>query len=270
MKVILTETQFNTIAEALTARFTITEVRITFLNKKLNEDYNQYTPPHRKLAINLAGNKIHKYRYISKPNPFDNTVSCDGVSYYFSASFNVDGNPVNGAIRISDHPATPESFADHGYDYGLSIVFDNDSTKVGSRNSLDATVYEYVSNNIGDSAAREVRRLTSEFILAGGDVKIKNNKVISPANIDFERINMHSGNNRRAKDISLFTSSDGKTAKFISPAEGIEVVATMDDKDNYTLSPNELKKFQYGDVITFYKIEDGIPVQLGKKLTVNT
>lgn len=274
MKVILTNKQFDIIAEALKARFTISEATIIFTGN-LNEGMGGFVPPHRKMAMNLAGNHDFRYRLINRVsrndttdpnNPFNN-VPCAGVSYYFEASFKVDGKPVRGAIRISDHPATPITFAKRGYDYGLSIVFDNNTARVGKHNSIDATVFEYSTDSMGREAAIKARELTTQFINAMGTVKIENDTVVSPSGINFKKLNRQSGK-QEARDISLFTSWASKTARFMSPAEGIEVTAVRDNKGNYTIPDEELKKFNYGDTIHFYKIEKGTYVELGHSLTV--
>jgi len=274
MKVILTNKQFDIIAEALKARFTISEATVTFTGG-LNEGMGGFIPPHRKMAMNLAGNHDFRYRLINRVsrndttdpnNPFNN-VPCAGVSYYFEASFKVDGKPVRGAIRISDHPATPITFAKRGYDYGLSIVFDNSTARVGKHNSIDATVFEYSTDSMGREAAIKARELTTQFINAMGTVKIENGTVVSPSGINFKKLNRQSGK-QEARDISLFTSWASKTARFMSPADGIEVTAVRDNKGNYTLPDEELKKFNYGDTIHFYKIEKGTYVELGRSLTV--
>lgn len=277
MKVILTNKQFNIIAEVLKARFTVSEVRITFLNKRIDEAFGgRTTPPHRQLAINLAGNKIHKYRLVNSisrnnttdpNNPFNN-VPCAGVSYYFEASFKVDGKPVKGVIRVSDHPATPVTFAKRGYDYGLSIVFDNNSTRVGKHNSIEATVFEYVTDALSRDVANKIRSLTSEFIDAMGMIKIENGRVVSPSGIDFQRLNMSSGK-QKAEDITLVTSWASKRANFMTPDKSIQLVAVRDDRGNYHLSDEDIRKFNYGDTIHFYKINNGIPIELGKSITVD-
>ena len=277
MKVILTNKQFDIIAEALRARFTVSEVRITFLNKRIDENFGGPTmPPHKKLAINLAGNKIHKYPFASRfdfndkenpNNPF-NKVPCVGVSYYFKASFNVDGRQVRGVIRVSDHPVTPATFAKRGYDYGLSIVFDNGSTRVGGHNSIDATVYEYVTSSIGPDVANKLYHITTEFIRAAGDITIENDKVISPSGIDFKKITKHS-DKTETKHIILATSADTKTTRFMSASGDIVITATKNKFDDYEPSQDDLSKFGYGDKITFYKIDKGTPVKLGRSYIVD-
>ena len=275
MRVILTNKQLNVLMESLGSRYTVSEVRITF-NSKLDEAiyHDQSIPPHRRLAKYLANYKISPYRLANKferddkqtnQNPFNN-VPCAGVSYYFKSTFIVNNEKVRGLIRISDHPASPEFFAKNGYAYGLSIVFDNKSVRVGKHNSVDATVYEYVKDS-GLVKQADIDFISSKFLEADGLVKIEHDKVVSPSGIDFKKINRQSGK-QEARDISLFTSWASKTAKFMSPAEGIEVIAVRDNKGNYTLPDEELKKFNYGDTIHFYKIEKGTYIELGRSLTV--
>lgn len=276
MKVILTNNQLNRLMESLGSRFTISEVRVTF-NSELNEAiyHDQSIPPHRRLAKYLANYKISPYRLANKferddkqtnQNPFNN-VPCAGVSYYFKSTFIVNNEKVRGLIRISDHPASPELFAKNGYAYGLSIVFDNKSVRVGKHNSVDATIYEYIKDS--DLVKQsDIDFISSKFLEAGGLIKIENDKVIQPSNIDFKRITK-SSDKHEATDISLFTSWASKTARFMSPAEGIEVTAVRDNKGNYTLPDEELKKFNYGDTIHFYKIEKGTYVELGKPIIVD-
>lgn len=275
MKVILTNKQLNMLMESLGSRFTISEVCVTFMGKKLNEAANnEHTPPHRLMAIYLGNRKVSPYSLANKYDRFDptdpknpyNDVPCAGTSYYFRAKFTVDGKPVTGMIRISDHPAAPETFAQRGCDYGLSIVFDNGSIRFGKHNSVEATIYEYIKTDKPD--VTYIKNLTTKFIQAGGLIKIENDKVIQPEGIDFKRITK-SSDKQEARNISLFTPRASKTARFMSPAEGIEVIAVRDNKGNYALPDEELKKFNYGDTIHFYKIEKGTYVELGKPITVD-
>lgn len=261
--------------ESLGSRFTISEVRVTFMSKKLNESANnEHTPPHRLMAIYLGNRKVSPYSLANKYDRFDptdpknpyNNVPCAGTSYYFRAEFNVDGKPATGMIRISDHPAAPETFAQRGCDYGLSIVFDNGSVRAGKHNSVEATVYEYIKT--GKTDITYIKDLTTKFLQAGGLIKIENDKVIQPSNIDFKKITK-SSDKQEAKSISLITPHASRTARFINQDGSIQVIAVRDSRGNYGLSEDELKKFNYGDTITFYKIENGLPIKLGNSLTVN-
>jgi hypothetical protein len=265
--------------ESLGSRYTVSEVRITF-NSKLDEAiyHDQSIPPHRRLAKYLANYKISPYRLANKferddkqtnQNPFNN-VPCAGVSYYFKSTFIVNNEKVRGLIRISDHPASPEFFAKNGYAYGLSIVFDNKSVRVGKHNSVDATVYEYVkdSNLVKQS---DIDFISSKFLEAGGLVKIEGGRVIQPGDIDFKRITRFS-DKQSSREIKLFTLDDieSETANFMSSPElGIQVTAQKDGKGNYHLSDDDKEKFKYGDIITFYQLDGSTPVQLGSKLTVD-
>ena len=266
--------------ESLGSRFAIYEVRITFKNASLNESFgeNDSTPPHRLLAMYLANRKISPYRLANKfdyddkstnKNPFNN-VPCEGVSYYFKSTFNANGNKVRGIIRISDHPASPAYFAEHGYDYGLSIVFDNKNVRVGKRSSVGATVYEYIKDSklVNSSDVYDTAR---KFLEAGGLIKIENDEVVQPSNIDFKKITKFS-DKQASKEYSLVTFDDitGGFANFISLQDkNLQVMAKIDSKTNCHLSEEDLNKFQFGDVIKFYYIDNGQSVLLGRPLTVN-
>ena len=263
--------------ESLGSRFTISEARVTFIGNKLNEaaNKNDYTPPHRLMAIYLGNRKISPYSLANKYDRFDptdpknpyNNVPCAGTSYYFRAEFNVDGKPATGMIRISDHPAAPETFAQRGCDYGISIVFDNGSVRAGKHNSVDATVYEYIKT--GKTDITYIKDLTTKFLQAGGLIKIENDKVIQPSNIDFKKITK-SSDKQEAKQITLVTSWASKTAHFITPTGDIQVTAVRDNRGNYQLSDEDKQKFNFGDTITFYRLDKGLPLQLGKSLSIGS
>ena len=262
MNVILTNNQLSILKEAITARFTVSEARITFLT--LNEGHST-NPPHRQLAINMAANKTYKYRFIKSSNPFTQYDH----SYYFGANFEVDGHPVTGVIRISDHPAVPSNFARRGCQYGLSIVFSNDSQKISVGDTTQATVYEYISDGIKDINPQRLRDITQAFIDAWGTIRIDHDVVTQPsgAGLRFEKVTNSSGKNG-AKDITLFTAFASKTAKFEGRG-GIRVIAVRDNHGNYTLSNEDLRQFNYGDTISFYKLEGGHPIKVGRSLTVD-
>lgn len=276
MKVILTNNQLNTLMESLGSRFTISEVRVTFMGKRLNEDANKndYTPPHRLMAIYLGNRKISPYSLANKYDRFDqtdpknpyNNVPCAGTSYYFRAEFTVDGKPATGMIRISDHPAAPETFAQRGCDYGISIVFDNGSVRVGKHNSVEATVYEYIKT--GKTDVTYIKDLTTKFLQAGGLIKIEGDHVVQPGGIDFKRITK-SSDKKAAREISLITTDDleNDSALFMSPPDiGIHLIAQKDRRGNYHISKDDMKKFNFGDVIKFYYY-DGTPI--GRPLTID-
>lgn len=276
MKVILTNNQFNTLMESLGVRFTISEVRVTFLDKTINEgeDWKLRTPPHRLLATYLGNKRISPYRPVNRysmdpkdpNNPF-NDVPCVGVSYYFHADFTVDGKPVHGLIRISDHPAAPETFAKRGYDYGLSVVFDNESIRVGKHSSVEATVYEYIAGGINTEISK-IRDISSRFLEANGLVKIEHDKVVSPSGLDFKRITKFS-DKQAAREINLITTDDveNDSALFMSPPDiGIHLIAQKDRRGNYHISKDDMKKFNFGDVIKFYHCDGTL---IGRPLTID-
>lgn len=276
MRVILTNKQLNVLMESLGSRYTVSEVRITF-NSKLDEAiyHDQSIPPHRRLAKYLANYKISPYRLANKferddkqtnQNPFNN-VPCAGVSYYFKSTFIVNNERVRGLIRISDHPASPEFFAKNGYAYGLSIVFDNKSVRVGKHNSVDATVYEYVKDSDLVKQA-DIDFISSKFLEAGGLIKIEHDKVVSPSGIDFKRITKFS-DKKATREINLITTDDleNDSALFMSPPDiGIHLMAQKDRWGNYHISKDDMKKFNFGDVIKFYHCDGTL---IGRPLTID-
>ena len=269
MKVVLTNNQLYVLKEALTARFTVSEARVTFLG--LNEGFMPNVPPHQKLAMNLGSAVYHlkarDYFWFHSANPFERADN----SYYFDTIFNVDGRKVKGTIRVSDHPVNPINFARRGVQYGISLVFSNGAQRIARNTAVEATIYEYVEDNLDPSIYSRLRDITSEFIKSCGEVTIEHGKVIEPsgAGLKFEKVTDSSGK-KAAMDINLFTTSDlnDDTAKFMGSG-GIKVIAVRDNHGNYTLSQEDLRKFNYGDRIHFYKLEDGVPVKLGRSQTVD-